>query len=98
MIQNVVIGKPIVEPSELFAFNKTDWLENEKQNTMFIEERFLPKIMKEAGIVSSISEVRRNRPELAISLDKLDFITVKWGKKFLHILVGEMVDCTSLKN
>ena len=89
MFQNVVIGTPIVEPSSLLAFDEQDWEENEKKNTLFTETRFLPAVMKEAGIVRSTSEVRRNRPELCITLDKLDCIELKWGKKFLFIVVGE---------
>lgn len=89
MIQNIVIGKPIVEPSLLLATDEDDWNKNEKDFTMFTEERFLPEIMKQSGIVKSISEVRRNKPELMVTLDKLDFLKIKWGKKFLYIVVGE---------
>ena len=89
MFQNIVIGKPIVEPWELLAFDEKDWEENEKKDTLFTETRWLPAIMKEAGIVKSASEVRRNNPKLCITLDRLDYIQVKWGKKFLFIIVGE---------
>ena len=89
MFHNVVIGKPIVEASSLLAIDERDWEENEKKNTLFTETRFLPAIMKEAGIVSSTSEVRRNRKDLCITLNKPDFLKIKWGKKFLFILVGE---------
>ena len=89
MFHNVVVGKPIVNVSSLFAVDERDWEENEKKNTLFTETRFLPAIMKEAGIVQSTGEVRRNKPELCINLDKLDCINLKWGKKFLFIAVGE---------
>lgn len=89
MFHNVVIGKPIVDASSLLAIDDKDWEENEKKNTLFTEIRFLPAIMKEAGLVQSTGEVRRNRPELVINLCKLDCINVKWGKKFLYIVVGE---------
>jgi len=89
MIQNVVIGRPLVDASTLIALNERDWEENEKQNTLFTETRFLPAVMKEAGVVQSISEVRRNKPELCVSLDGFDCINLKWGKKFLFIVVGE---------
>lgn len=89
MFQNVVIGTPLVAASELLAFDNADWEENEKQNTLFTEARFLPAVMKEAGIVQSTGEVRRNKPELCISLNSLDCINIKWGKKFLFIVVGE---------
>ena len=89
MFHNVVVGKPIVNVSSLFAVDERDWEENEKKNTLFTETRFLPAIMKEAGIVQSTGEVRRNKPELCVTLDKLDYINLKWGKKFLFIAVGE---------
>lgn len=89
MFHNVVIGKPIVDVSTLIAFDERDWEDNEKEITLFTETRFLPAIMKEAGIVQSTGEVRRNKPELCITLDKLDCINLKWGKKFLFIVVGE---------
>ena len=89
MFHNVVIGEPIVDVVSLLAYDNDDWEENEKKNTLFTETRFLPAIMKEAGIVQSTGEVRRNKPELAITLDKLDCINLKWGKKFLYIIVGE---------
>ena len=89
MFHNVVVGNPIVSASSLIAFDDKDWKENEKDKTLFTGTRFLPAIMKEAGVVDSTGEVRRNRPELCITLDKLDCINVKWGKKFLYIVVGE---------
>ena len=89
MIQNVVIGKPLCEPHLLFASNEADWLSNEKEITLFTDERFLPRILVSAGIAKSVSDVRRNRPELVRELHEVDFIMVKWGKKFLWIAVGE---------
>lgn len=89
MFHNVVVGKPIVDVSGLLATDEKDWESNEKKNTLFTETRYLPAIMKEAGIVQSTGEVRRNKSELCISLDKLDCINLKWGKKFLFIVVGE---------
>lgn len=89
MFHNVVVGKPIVDVSGLLATDEKDWESNEKKNTLFTETRYLPAIMKEAGIVQSTGEVRRNKPEFCISLDKLDCINLKWGKKFLFIVVGE---------
>lgn len=89
MFQNVVIGKPIYDAELLIAYDNDDWEENEKKNTLFTETRFLPAIMKEAVIVKATGEVRRNKPELCIALDKLDCLNIKWGKKFLYIVVGE---------
>lgn len=89
MFHNVVIGKPLVEPSTLLASDLTDWEETEKKNTLFTDNRYLPAVMKEAGVVSSTGEVRRNRPDLCITLDEIDCINIKWGKKRLYIIVGE---------
>jgi hypothetical protein len=89
MFHNVVIGEPLVAAWSLLAEDEMDWEDNEKKKTLFTNTRFLPALMKEAGLVSSTSEVRRNKPELCINLDKLDCISIKWGKKFLYIVVGE---------
>lgn len=89
MLHNVVVGKPLVEPWLLLASDEKDWLDTEQKDTLFTETRFLPAIMKEAGIVSSTGEVRRNRPDLCIMLESPDFINLKWGKRFLYIVVGE---------
>lgn len=89
MFSNVVIGKPIVEPSTLLARDMEDWENNEKKETLFTENRFLPAVLKEAGVVASASEVRRNRPDLVKQLDSLDCFWVKWGKKFVYVVVGK---------
>ncbi|MBQ2396038.1 MAG: hypothetical protein II304_03215 [Bacteroidales bacterium] len=88
MIKNVVVGKPIIDVKTLIAVDDIDWNNNEKESTLFTETRFLPAIMKEAGIISSTNEVRRNRPDLVKTLKDLDCIWIKWGKKFLYIIVG----------
>lgn len=89
MFENVVIGNPIVEPYEYLAFDEKDWEGNEKEKTLFTQTRWLPAVMKEAGIVKSCNEVRKNRPELCVALDKPDFVKIRWGKKFLFVVVGE---------
>ena len=90
-IENIVIGKPIVEQTIMFATNEDDWERNEKEKTYYTDERFLPRILIDIDIYPSVSEIRRNKPELMISLDKLDFIdNLKVSKKRrLWILVGE---------
>lgn len=88
MIQNVVIGVPLVPANELIAFNLDDWKGIEQGQTMFTSTRFLPAVMKEAGLVSSTSEVRRNQPRLAVNLNKPDCFWLKWGKRFLFVVVG----------
>ena len=90
-IENIVIGKPIVDPYIMFATDEDDWERNEKEKTYYTDERFLPRILVDIGIYPSVSEIRRNKPDLMISLDKLDFINnLKVSKKRrLWILVGE---------
>ena len=88
---NVVVGTPQIEPCLLLAIDEKDWEENEKKQTLFTNTRFLPAIMKEAGLVQSTNEVRRNKPELCHILEGPDFIHLKWGKRHLFILVdGEL--------
>ena len=89
-IENIVIGKPIIEPSKLFAKDQKDWNNVEKDRTFFTEERYLPKILVELGFYPSVSEIRRNRQNLMITLDKINFIDkLKVRKKqFVWIAVG----------
>lgn len=89
MIENIVIGTPLVDPAALFSKNAEDWDKVEKEKTLWTTERNLPRLMKEAGVVSSVSEVRRNQPKLCVDLNEVDFLKIKWGKRFLFILVGE---------
>lgn len=89
MIENIVVGKPIVDAWTMFSHDLDDWERLEKEKTYFSDERFLPKILVEIGVTKSTSEIRRNRPDLFISLDKLDYKEIKIGKKRLFILVGE---------
>lgn len=89
MLHNVVIGKPLIEPWQLISTTEEEFETFDKRDTLFTEERFLPAILVEAGIVKSRSEVRRNKPELCVTLDKLDCLWVKWGKHMIWIVVGE---------
>ena len=89
MIQNIVIGKPIVDSWKLISSTKLEFEECDKKETLFTNERFLPKILVEAGITKSTSEVRKNKPELWISLNNIDCFWLKWGKKKIYIIVGE---------
>ena len=88
IVKDIVIGKPICEPWYMFCNEQNEW-DDIKDNVLFTEERYLPKLMVDCGLVKSISEVRRNKPELVINLDKPDFIEVKWGKSRLYIQIGE---------
>lgn len=89
MFLNVVIGKPLVDPKTLLTLDDLDWKNNEQPQTLFTETRYLPAVMKKAGVVQSTSEVRKNRPDLNISLENPDCLWVKWGKKRLYVIVGE---------
>lgn len=90
-IENIVIGKPIVEPSAVFSIDEDDWNRTEKDKTYYTDERFLPRILVDIGIYPSVNEIRRNKPELMIILDKLDFLdNLRVSKKRrLWILIGE---------
>ena len=89
MIQNVTIDELLISPESLFAKDKEDWENNEKDKTLFTNERFLPNILVEIGIAKSKNEIRKNRPDLVRTLDKIDFEVIKWGKKFIFIAVGD---------
>ena len=89
-IENIVIGTPLVSAKELLSANDNDWVNVEFEKTIFTNERYLPNILVQLGIYPSISEIRRNKPELMIRLDKIDFINIKPKKKRpLWIIVGE---------
>ena len=89
-IENIVIGTPLVSAKELLSANDSDWVNVEFEKTIFTNERYLPNILVQLGIYPSISEIRRNKPELMIRLDKIDFINIKPKKKCpLWIIVGE---------
>lgn len=89
MFRNIVVGQPLVEPWELISNSKEEFEQFDKRETLFTNERFLPAILVEAGIVSSRSEVRRNKPELCKNLDTPDCFWVKWGKHKIYIIVGK---------
>lgn len=88
-IENIVVGKPIVEEWQIFATDKKDWERIEKEKTLWTENRDLAGIIRDLGIVKSKSEIRRNKPQFCITLDKLDYMEITWGKNKLFILVGE---------
>ena len=89
MIQNIIIGKPLVEPWKLVSESEQEFNTFDIRDTLFTENRFLPSALVEAGIVKSISEVKRNKPDLCITLDKTDCIWVKWGKNKIFVVVGK---------
>ena len=86
-IENVVVGKPIVEPAEIFARDLEDWQKIEKEKTMWTEERNLAVILKELGIVSRylrFVEISRN-------------FVLSWKSQILWKLSGVNVSCLFLQ-
>ena len=89
-IENVVIGKPIIDDWQLLGLNKEDFEATEKDKTYYTDTRWLPRILVDLGIYPSTSEIRRNKPSLMITLDKLDFLEIKASRtRKLWIVVGE---------
>ena len=91
-IENIVIGKPLVDPFTMLTNGTVEDWNNEFKKTYYTNERYLPKILKNIGLTKSTSEIRRNRKDLCVTLDKLDFLEIKLGKKKLWILVGEKME------
>ena len=81
----------MVSEIDLFALNEDDWERVEKEKTFYTEERFLLKILVKLGFYPSVSEIRRNRPDLMVTLDNIDFIDKIQVKKreWIWIAVGE---------
>jgi Na+-transporting NADH:ubiquinone oxidoreductase subunit NqrE len=84
MIENIVIGEPIIEVRELLG-------ENFIEKTYFTQERFLPKILKDCNLVASTSWVRKNKPEYFAVLDNVGTLEVSLGKKKkpIYVIIGE---------
>lgn len=89
MIQNIVIGKPLIEPWKLISSSEEEFENFDKRETLFTSKRFLPSILVESGIVKSTSEVKRNKPQMCVELNDIDCIWVKWGKQKVFVIVGE---------
>ena len=88
---NIIIGKPLVPWWELCCAQNPSGNEImfEKDFTLFTNERTPAKILKELGVVKSISEVKRNKPELCEQLITPDCFWLKWGKNRFWIVVGK---------
>ena len=89
MFHNIVIGKPLAEPWELISNSEEEFEKDDRRDTLFTNERFLPALLVDAGVVKSRSEVKRNKPELCKELIEPDCFWVKWGKQRIWIVVGE---------
>ena len=88
-IENIVIGKPIIDEVTLLSKNIGDWNDIESVKTVYDTERFLPKLLVKYGFTTSIGEIKRNRLDLVKQLDKLDYLEIKLGKRKIFIVVGE---------
>lgn len=88
-IENIVIGKPIIDELFLLSYDIDDWNNNECTKTVWNTERYLPKLLVKYGFTKSTSELRRNRKDLCMTLDKPDFLEIKLGKRKIWIVIGE---------
>jgi hypothetical protein len=79
--ENIIIGKPLVDLKTLGV--------EDSEYTVFTEERYLPKLLVQYGFMTSIGEVKRNRPDLVRDLNKTDMEFIKIGKKRFWLIVGE---------
>lgn len=88
MVENIVIGEPLIDLWHLLGTDEhdTSW----QNKTIYTNERFLPRILKDLELVPSTSWVRKNKPELYAELNKPDFFRVQISKKkpLIWIVVG----------
>ena len=90
-IENIVIGIPLVPCGVLISDGSTPDMLEEMERTYFTNNHNIAQILKELGVVPSISEVRRNQPMLISNLDKdyMDCFWVKWGKRKFYVIKGQ---------
>ncbi|MBS4894018.1 MAG: hypothetical protein KHZ90_09645 [Veillonella parvula] len=82
MVQNIIIGKPLVSLEML-------GIDIKQEKTVFDTERFLSRLLVKYGFSKSISEIKRNRKDLIRNLDNTDMEMIKLGKKKVWIVIGE---------
>lgn len=92
-IENIVIGIPLVPCGVLISDGGTPDMLNEMEKTYFTNNCNIAQILKELGVVPSVSEVRRNQPMLISNLDNdyVDCFWVKWGKRKFYVVKGRNV-------
>lgn len=89
---NIIINNPLVSIQTLLSKNEYDWFDNELKITKFETEKFLPKLLVKYNIFKSISEVRKNRPDLILTLnynslkDEGNFFTFSIGSNKKHVI------------
>jgi len=77
---NIIIGSPLVYLDKLGI--------TENENTIFENERFLPRLLVKYGFFKSTSQLRKNRPDLWRELNIIDFEEIKIGHKRVWIVTG----------
>ena len=89
-IENIVIGVPLVPAMTLLGTDCSDMIAEESK-TYFTHCRNLAVVLKEIGIVTSVGEVRRNKPDLCkpFEPDYTDCRWIKWGKRKLYVIIGK---------
>lgn len=87
-IENIVIGYPIYPLKELISDGTDVDYSLEYNKTHFTHKRNLAAILKDIGVVQSVNEVRRNKPEYRKELTDLDCFWAKWGKRKFYVIVG----------
>lgn len=90
-LENIIVGQVSPEIAQhFFAYDMNDWLTIEAPKTHFTNETYLPQLLVDIGVAPSKNEIKRNRPELLISLTEPYFHHFKWGKKHVFVLVGDL--------
>lgn len=79
---DIIVGKPLL-PTDYLGFDMGD------VPCHYTEERFLPRILVTMGVFRSTGEVKKNRPDLFRTLDKLDMEELKVGKRVIWLLIGD---------
>ena len=77
---NIIVGSPLVDLDKLGI--------QESENTIFENERFLPRLLVKYGFFKSTSQLRKNRPDLWRELNSINFEEIKIGHKRVWIVTG----------
>lgn len=90
LVSNIVVGVPIV-PLEVLLSDERNKYDDWKSVTVYEKDRYIPNLLVKYKFISSIRELKRNRPDLDKFYDpnELDFLEIKIGKKKVCIVIGE---------
>ena len=88
----LVINIPVFPIHCYFKLYDTG-INSELKRTKFETETFLPKLLVKHNIFSSISQIRKNRPDLVLNIEKsnyeYDCFTFRVGKRHsIKVIVG----------